>query len=74
MNNPPVTQEMDLLPCPFCGHAPMIDAAEVERVRAEAERCKYKSGTLGVWARHYLALYEWAQDNAEIVARLEANG
>ena len=52
----------------------MIDAAEVERVRAEAERCKYKTGTLGVWARHYLALYEWAQDNAEIVARLEANG
>jgi len=47
----------------------MIDAAEVERVHAEAERCKYKTGTLGVWARHWLALYEWA--NEEIRERGE---
>lgn len=38
----------------------MIDAVEVERMRVEAERCRYKTGTLGVWARHWLALYEFS--------------
>ena len=38
--------------------APMIDASEVARVHAEATRCRYKTGTLGVWARHWLELYE----------------
>jgi hypothetical protein len=37
----------------------MIDNVEVERLRVEAERCKYKTGTLGVWARHWLALYKY---------------
>jgi hypothetical protein len=37
----------------------MIDAAQVERDRAEAERCKYQRGTQGVWARRWLALYDW---------------
>jgi hypothetical protein len=37
----------------------VIDEAEVERQRIEAERCRYKSGTLGVWARHWLDLYEF---------------
>ncbi len=36
----------------------MINAAEVERVRAIAYESRYKSGTLGVWARHWLALDE----------------
>lgn len=38
----------------------MIDEAEIERLRVEAERCKYKNGTLGLWARRWLELYEFS--------------
>lgn len=38
----------------------MIDEAEVERLRRLALESRYKRGTLGVWARHWLALYEWS--------------
>ena len=59
---------------PLGTHGAHVTAAEIEHDRREAERCKYQRGTQGVWARRWLALYAWAQDNAEIVARLEANG
>jgi hypothetical protein len=36
----------------------MIDARELEEIRARAERVKDQRGAQGVWARHWLALYD----------------
>ncbi len=48
----------------------MITDDEIEALRERAEESKHKRGTLGLWARRWLALYDRLQQEKQYSSAL----